>query len=114
MAIYANLTIDQGSDYTTELQVEDVSGAPADLTGYTAAAEIRRSTRSNTMYPFTVSIQSPSVQGLITLKLPATVSNTMKPGRYSYDVEIKKTSTSDITRVIEGQVVISGGITRSI
>jgi hypothetical protein len=113
VAIYANLTIDQGSDYTTELQVEDVSGAPADLSGYTVAAEIRRSTRSNTMYPFTVAIVS-GVQGLITLKLPATVSNTMKPGRYSYDVEIKKTSSGDITRVIEGQVEISGGITRSI
>jgi hypothetical protein len=113
MAIYANLTIDQGSDFTTELEVEDVTGTPANLTGYTAAAEIRRSTRSNTMYPFTTVI-SAGQHGKITLKLPATVSNTMKPGRYSYDVEIKKTSSGDVTRVIEGQVEISGGITRSI
>jgi hypothetical protein len=38
----------------------------------------------------------------------------MKPGRYQYDVEVKKVSTGVITRVVEGQIEVTGGITRSI
>jgi len=37
----------------------------------------------------------------------------MKPGRYLYDVEITKTSTSEKTRVVEGQVTINPGITQT-
>lgn len=113
MAIYANLSIDQGSDFSEELKVEDETSQPVNLNGYIVAGEIRKHYTSETKYDFNCTITS-EVQGLITIKLPASVSNAMKPGRYQYDIEIKKVSTSVITRVVEGQIEVTGGITRSI
>jgi hypothetical protein len=38
----------------------------------------------------------------------------MKPGRYVYDIEIKNGADGTITRVLEGQVEVTPGVTRSI
>lgn len=111
MAIYANLSIDQGSDFTEELKVRDATGGIVHLTGYTVEGQIRRHPSSNTKYDFICSI-SGAAQGLISIGLTSTVSNSMKPGRYQYDVEVKKTSTGVVTRIVEGQLEISAGITR--
>ncbi len=111
MAIYANLSIDQGSDFTEELKVRDATGGIVPLTGYTVEGQIRRHPSSNTKYDFICSI-SGAAQGLISIGLTSTVSNSMKPGRYQYDVEVKKTSTGVVTRIVEGQLEIAAGITR--
>jgi hypothetical protein len=111
MAIYANLSIDQGSDFTEELKVRDATGGIVPLTGYTVEGQIRRHPSSNTKYDFTCSVTS-VLQGLISIGLTSTASNSMKPGRYQYDVEVKKTSTGVVTRIVEGQIEITAGITR--
>jgi len=111
MAIYTNLTIDQGTDYLTNITVEDATGGDADLTGYTAAGQIRRTYSSSTYWDFICTITHPT-SGIIEIKLPNSVTNAMKAGRYVYDIEIKQTSTGEIGRVIEGQVQITAGVTR--
>jgi len=113
MAIYANLSIDQGSDFSEELKIQDMSGEPADLAGYTIKSEIRRTISSETKYDFVCTVTNASL-GVVIIGLPAATSNAMRPGRYLYDVEIKNNSSDIITRVIEGQVEITGGITRSL
>ena len=42
MATISNIYIDAGADYTTTVTVSDSSGAALNLTGYTAAAQIRK------------------------------------------------------------------------
>ena len=111
MAIYSNLTIDQGSDFMTEVTVEDATGNDADLTGYIAYGQIRKTYSSNTKYDFICTIPHP-VQGIIQIKLPNSVTETMKPGRYVYDIEVRVGVNGDITRVVEGQVEITPGVTR--
>jgi|TARA_B110000977_G_scaffold200204_1_gene289893 hypothetical protein len=110
MAIYANLNIDQGSDFFSVVSVEGSNGLPYDLTGHTAAGVVRRNYTSTTSYPFVVTINNP-VRGDIEIAMDNTVTSTMKPGRYVYDIEITETVTSDKTRVIEGQVEIAPGVT---
>ena len=44
----ANLVIDQGTDFSKELTVTDDAGAVVNLTGYTAAGQIRKHFSSNT------------------------------------------------------------------
>ena len=111
MAIYTNLTIDQGSDYMTEITVEDASGNDADLTGFIAYGQIRKTYSSTTKYDFICTIPYPA-QGIVQIKLPNSVTDVMKPGRYVYDVEVRVGVNGDITRIVEGQLEITPGVTR--
>ena len=111
MAIYANINIDQGTDFFSVITVEDVAGNVVDLTGYTAAGQIRKTYASNTIAAtFGASITQPT-NGKISLTLNALTTGAMKPGRYVYDVEIT-TAGGTVSRVIEGQVEVMPGVTR--
>lgn len=110
MAVYANINIDQGADYESVVTVEGGNGTPYDLTGFTAKGWIKRNYKASTSYPFTASVAD-ATGGEIALKLPRTVSSTMKPGRYVYDVIITDNATNEVTRVVEGQVEINPRVT---
>jgi len=111
MAVYANLTIDQGSDFYSSISVEGSNGLPFDLTGHTARGQIRRNYTSSTAYPFTALINDPTA-GEIVISLGNTATSQMKPGRYLYDIEIVQANTGERTRVVEGQVEVTPGVTR--
>jgi hypothetical protein len=49
--------------------------------------------------------------GKITLALTSTQTNALVAGRYVYDIEITS-SGSAITRVLEGQLEVTPGVTR--
>jgi hypothetical protein len=110
MAVYANLTIDQGADFVSTITVEQANGLPFDLSGYTARGQIRRSYTSTTAYNFSVSVSS-AIEGELTLSLDSNTTLNMRPGRYVYDVILVQGTSSDITRVIEGQVEITPRVT---
>ena len=111
MAIYANINIDQGTDFFSVITVEDVAGNVVDLTGYSAAGQIRKTYASNTIAAtFGASITQPT-NGKISLTLNALTTGAMKAGRYVYDVEIT-TAGGTGSRVIEGQVEVMPGVTR--
>tara|TARA_B110000503_G_scaffold134389_1_gene213297 strand:- start:4991 stop:5323 length:333 start_codon:yes stop_codon:yes gene_type:complete len=110
MAVYANLTIDQGSDFSSTIFVTNNQGDILDLTLYTTRAQIRKTFASTTSIDFIASILNPT-EGKIQIKLTNAVSALMKSGRYVYDVEI--ISDSDIvTRVVEGQVDVTPNVSR--
>ena len=110
MAVYSNIVIDQGADYSASIDVTDSDGDNIDLTGYTAAGQIRKSYSSTTAVDFAVSVASPGTLGVLNISLTNTQTNNMKAGRYVYDIEI--TSSGGIkTRVLEGQVEITAGVT---
>ena len=113
MAATANLRIEQGATFSSDVTVKDTNGNAFELTGYTAAAKMAKgyaSTRTRT----TISTASASdaTTGIITLSLTADQTNNLDaPARYVYDVEITKTSDSTVTRVIEGIITISPNVT---
>jgi hypothetical protein len=111
MAVYANLTIDQGSDYFTEITVEGGNGLAFDLTGYTARGQIRRTYSSLTAIPFTANVTD-ATSGQITIELGHTATSQMRSGRYVYDIEIVNSTNGEVTRVVEGQVELAPGVTR--
>ena len=110
MAVLSNLSIDQGSDFSAEVIVEDSTGDVANLTGYTGAGQIRKTYSSSTAVAFGVAVTNAGA-GILTLTLTNAVTNAMKAGRFVYDVEITKTSNGEKTRVVEGQVTINPGVT---
>ena len=112
MAVLSDLSIDQGADYSADIVVEDGNGNVANLTGYTVAAQMRKSYASSTFTNFGATVANAG-QGLLTITPSNAVTNNLKAGRYLYDVEITKTSSSEKTRVVEGQVTINPGVTQT-
>ena len=111
MAVLSNLSVDQGTDFSAEVIVEDANGDVANLTGYTGAGQIRKTYSSSTATNFVVVVTN-ATQGLLTLSLANGITNAMKSGRYVYDVEITETANGEKTRVVEGQVTINPGVTQ--
>jgi|TARA_B110000908_G_C10252641_1_gene453146 hypothetical protein len=111
MAIISNIVIDQGTTFNAEIDVTDSEGNILNLAGYTAAAQMRRTYSSTTAYNFTASIAS-EIEGTVNISLNAAATNVLKAGRYVYDVEITGADGS-ITRVVEGQVEVTPGVTRA-
>jgi hypothetical protein len=107
MATKANLVIDQGSTFSTDLTLKDENGDPLVLSGYNANSQMRKwYTSSNATATFTTAIDN----GVITLSLSANQTNSLTAGRYVYDVEI--TDGSSISRVVEGIITVTPQVTR--
>lgn len=110
MAIYANLTVDQGSTFNTVVTVAEATGGDISLEGYTARAQIRKNYTSSTAVDFFVEISDPE-NGVIGMSLTPAASGALKPGRYVYDLEIVSPN-DNVTRVIEGQIEVTPRVTR--
>ncbi len=110
MAVYSNILVDQGADYSASIDVTDNDGDNINLTGYSGAGQIRKSYSSTTAVNFTVAVASPATAGVLNISLSNSQTNAMKAGRYVYDVEITKAGVK--TRVLEGQLEITPGVTQ--
>ena len=68
MAAIANLTVDQGTTFTSDVTVKDANGNAFDLTGYTANAKMAKgysSTRTRTT--ITTTVAADPTTGVVTL-----------------------------------------------
>ena len=108
MASTANIVIDQGTTFSTNLVLTNDDGTNKDLTDYTVASQIRKSYYTNTYTNFTTS--KVDLEGEITLSLTATQTSALKAGRYVYDVEIS--SADETVRVVEGIVTVTPEVTK--
>jgi|TARA_B100001105_G_scaffold139146_1_gene111451 hypothetical protein len=110
MAAIANLTIDQGATFTSDVTVKDAQGNAFNLTGYTAVAKLAKGFASTkTRTNMTTSIATDATTGVVTLSLTATETSALDAERYVYDLEI--TSGATVTRVIEGIITVRAQVT---
>lgn len=110
MATFTQIFIDQGSDFSAIVTLNNQDGTPINLTNATVASQFRKSYTSSTATNFVVSIYN-AVQGKIRMQLPAATSSAIAAGRYLYDVEVVF-PTTEKKRALEGIVVINPEITR--
>jgi len=110
VAIISNLTIDQGTTFTANIDCTASDGNTLNLAGYSAAAQLRKTYSSSTSTAFTAIVAN-ATTGRLQISLTATQTGALEAGRYVYDVEITD-SSGIITRVVEGQVEITPGVTR--
>lgn len=109
MAIKANLVIDQGTDYSTSISLQDDQGEIANLVGYTANAQIRKTYTSSNAHTFTTTVDDTS--GVVLLSLTDTQTANISAGRYVYDVYLTD-SLGVVSRIVEGIVTITPRVTR--
>jgi hypothetical protein len=110
MATTAYLDIDQGSDFSTEIALENDNGTPMTLVGFQIYSQFRKSYGSTTAYTFTVQITN-AIEGKFKLKLPGIISSNIRPGRYLYDVEVIS-SVGEKFRAVEGIITLNAEITK--
>ena len=112
MAAIANLSIDQGASFSSDVTVKDANNNAFNLTGYTAAAKMAKgyaSTRTRTT--ITATISGDPTTGVVTLSMTAADTASLDAERYVYDLEITQTSTGTVTRVIEGIISVRPQVT---
>lgn len=111
-AVYvSNIIINSGSDFTQFFTLEGSSNSPVNLTGHTVTSQMRKWSGSSTSVGFASSITSPPTLGKISISLGSTITSTLKPGRYVYDVLLSD-QLGTKNRVIEGMVLVREGVTR--
>jgi hypothetical protein len=110
-----NFVIDQGADWFVTVVYKDSAGVAINLTGYTAALQIRDTYADSTT---DLSLTSPSggititgATGTIAIRATAAQTAAIAAGNYVYDLEI--TSVGGIvTRLIQGKISLSPQVTR--
>jgi hypothetical protein len=109
MATKSNIVIEQGTDFSLEVNVGQANGAAFDLTNYTAAAKLKKHWSSSISYPITALV-SDAIGGEVTISANNTVSGNIVPSRYYYSIEVTS-NTGTVTRVVEGIATVTPGIT---
>ena len=109
MATKANILIDQGTTFSTVINLTDDNGEPVDLTGYTGDSEMRKHYTSSNSQSFSVSLGGTLVT--VTLSLTSGQTANLTPGRYVYDVEVTS-GANVVSRIVEGIVTVTPEVTR--
>jgi len=112
MAAFAELFMDQGSDFILYLDIaDDDTGVPQNLTGYVVTSQIRRSYYAANATANLVCTILDSANGNVFISLAAANTAVIKPDRYVYDIEMTS-PTNAVTRIVEGTITVSPGVTR--
>jgi hypothetical protein len=109
-----DITIEQGATFSLVVEWQDPDLEPINLTGYTAAMQIRKTYGA----PITLSLTSSSGIAIDALagKLTITISSTATaalaaPMQGVYDLEVTS-GGGQVTRLIEGKVFVTPEVTR--
>lgn len=115
MAVAYNVVIDQGADWFLNVNYDNPDGTPVNITGYTAALQLRSlPTDPTSVLSLTTGagITITGVTGLIAIRATAIQTRAIDEGIYYYDLEITAPSTAVVTRIIQGQADVSPEVTR--
>ena len=106
----ADLAIYQGDDYAATVTVLNPDNTPADITGFTAQAQIRRAVADLdpvVVATMTAVIASPDVS--LSLSHDQTKSLT---GRYVWDLQLTSITDASVTTILAGRVSVTAEVTR--
>jgi hypothetical protein len=110
---YTDLYIDQGADFETTLDLIADDGTPINIVGYAFSSQIRKSYYSSNATANLKVVITDAANGNTLITLDAANTSNIWPGKYVYDVRMKD-SANTITRVVEGIITITPGVTRNV
>lgn len=114
MAVSYNVTIDQGATWYLNVEYDNPNGTPVNLTGYTAALQLRSLPESATAVlslSTGLGITITGATGLVAISATATQTRAIDEGTYYYDLEITSPA-GVVTRLVQGQAVVTPEVTR--
>ena len=108
---YQTIFLNQGETFTTSITLDDANNAPYNLTGFTVKSQAKKSYyTANASLVFTSTITDAN-NGIISLSANAATTANVRAGQYVYDAIIVQNSTGVVTRVLEGQLIVSPAVT---
>ena len=112
-----NIVCDQGATFGLSLTYKDATGALIDLTNYTARMQVRsKANAPTTILSLTSSagagIALGGAAGTIFISIAASSTASLVPGDYVYDLELVNTTSTAVTRLIQGKFRVSAEVTR--
>ena len=116
MAQYEEITIDQGADATIELHMVEQDGSVKDLSNHTLTAKLKKTYNSDSSDTLSFATSFTDVRnGIASISLTNSQTDSLKAGRYVYDVELSFVDSDGATiieRVLEGKITITPSVTR--
>jgi len=106
-----NLSIEQGTTFVNNMTV-NVDGS-TDITNFTFSGQIRSEKLSDhVLATFTIT-KTDNAAGTFTVSLTAAQTATLPTGTLVYDIKYENSGDSSTVRLLEGNVTVSGQVTRS-
>jgi hypothetical protein len=117
MAVAYNVVIDQGANWFLNVNYNNPNGTPVNLAGYSGALQMRSYPDASTAVLSLTSaagggITITAITGLVAISATAAQTRAIDEGTYYYDLEITDTFTGVVTRLVQGQAVVSAEVTR--
>ena len=108
---YSDIYINQGEDFTTQITLYDDYGNPYNLSGFSVASQAKKSYYTqNTAIVFNATVYD-AANGIIQLNANNSITaNLDARQKLVYDVYVTD-ATGLKTRVLEGQILVSPGVT---
>jgi hypothetical protein len=109
-----DITVQQGATWSVQLQFKSFTGAPVDLTDYTASAQIRPSYAADAalLAAFTCVVTDPT-HGIVTVTLTSAQTAALAaPASAVWDLFLTNTTSGTALRVLAGKVQIVARVTR--
>lgn len=108
---YAELTIDQGATFESNLDLVNDDGSVINVTNYVFSGQIRKSYYSTSTTANLILNIVDAANGNVNIYLSAATTANIKAGRYVYDVKMKDT-TNTVTRIVEGIITVTPQVTK--
>ena len=106
MGSKANIYIDQGTDFRITLEMFDGDDDDLVISTFSFFADLRKMYSSKRAAEFGVEKN----ENDITLVLEADVTANLRPGKYEYDVLMRK-SSGEMSKIVEGLAIVIPTIT---
>lgn len=113
MAISINFVLDQGTTFEAIATIENEDGSIFDLTGLTPYCQMRKSYYTNTAVNITAEIHGDPTNGEVKLSLLPSETDSIRAGRYVYDVEVHDATGDYVKRVLQGIITVYPQVTRT-
>lgn len=110
MTTRANIYVDQGTDFSTFLNLSTETGI-YDLTSQQFECDVRKVFSSSSIFSPTFIVEPGGETGVVEMQIPREVTANVEPGKYQYDVMMLNGNTKE--KILEGLMFILPTITGS-
>jgi hypothetical protein len=110
MSVQDNFTIDAGGTLIREFAYLNDEGNPIDISGYTARAQVRKSTFGNLIIESTPTIDEETF--VINMTWMPELTRRLIESNYVYGLEIYNESTGDVAKLTHGVITVNQEIVK--